>query len=101
MLIMCIFRVCFCIADTPDLILATLRILADALGCHVTSTSWDRHFGYILYLVVLVLKRFVLDVINQIINKNCLLCILLRRITLIIKYNIIKLLSIVKICIVI
>ncbi|CAH2041435.1 unnamed protein product, partial [Iphiclides podalirius] len=31
--------------NTPELILSALRILADALGCHVTSTSWDRHFG--------------------------------------------------------
>ncbi|XP_050344507.1 uncharacterized protein LOC126769664 [Nymphalis io] len=31
--------------NTPDLILSSLRILADALGCHVTSTSWDKHFG--------------------------------------------------------
>ncbi|KAI5646370.1 hypothetical protein NE865_01832 [Phthorimaea operculella] len=31
--------------NTPDLVLAALRILADALGCHVTSTSWDKHFG--------------------------------------------------------
>ncbi|XP_034833081.1 uncharacterized protein [Maniola hyperantus] len=31
--------------NTPDLVLSSLRILADALGCHVTSTSWDKHFG--------------------------------------------------------
>ncbi|XP_026330699.1 uncharacterized protein LOC113238160 isoform X1 [Hyposmocoma kahamanoa] len=31
--------------NTPELVLAALRILADALGCHVTSTSWDKHFG--------------------------------------------------------
>ncbi|XP_068631810.1 uncharacterized protein [Battus philenor] len=31
--------------NTPELILSALRILADALGCHVTTTSWDKHFG--------------------------------------------------------
>ncbi|XP_072939627.1 uncharacterized protein [Epargyreus clarus] len=31
--------------NTPELVLSALRILADALGCHVTSTSWDKHFG--------------------------------------------------------
>ncbi|XP_052742125.1 uncharacterized protein LOC112044032 [Bicyclus anynana] len=31
--------------NTPDLVLSSLRILADALGCHVTTTSWDKHFG--------------------------------------------------------
>ncbi|CAH0727022.1 unnamed protein product, partial [Brenthis ino] len=31
--------------NTPDLVLSSLRILADALGCHVTLTSWDKHFG--------------------------------------------------------
>ncbi|XP_049874828.1 uncharacterized protein LOC126372954 [Pectinophora gossypiella] len=31
--------------NTPELVRAALRILADALGCHVTSTSWDKHFG--------------------------------------------------------
>ncbi|XP_041981513.1 uncharacterized protein LOC121734935 [Aricia agestis] len=31
--------------NTPDLVLSSLRILADALGCHVTSTSWDKLFG--------------------------------------------------------
>ncbi|CAG9583208.1 unnamed protein product [Danaus chrysippus] len=31
--------------NTPELILSSLRILADALGCHVTLTSWDKHFG--------------------------------------------------------
>ncbi|GBP09111.1 hypothetical protein EVAR_4003_1 [Eumeta japonica] len=31
--------------NTPNLILSALRILADALGCHVTSTLWDKHFG--------------------------------------------------------
>ncbi|XP_028038381.1 uncharacterized protein LOC114249101 isoform X1 [Bombyx mandarina] len=35
----------FNINNTPDLILSALRILADALGCHVTSTSWDKNFG--------------------------------------------------------
>ncbi|CAG9100691.1 unnamed protein product [Plutella xylostella] len=35
----------FNVNNTPELILAALRILADALGCHVTSTSWDKHFG--------------------------------------------------------
>ncbi|XP_030022372.2 LOW QUALITY PROTEIN: uncharacterized protein LOC115441649 [Manduca sexta] len=35
----------FNVNNTPDLILSALRILADALGCHVTSSSWDRHFG--------------------------------------------------------
>ncbi|XP_073946184.1 uncharacterized protein [Choristoneura fumiferana] len=31
--------------NTPELVLAALRMLADALGCHVTSTSWDKLFG--------------------------------------------------------
>ncbi|CAF4855586.1 unnamed protein product [Pieris macdunnoughi] len=35
----------FNVNNTPDLVLSALRILADALGCHVTSTSWDKHFG--------------------------------------------------------
>ncbi|XP_013172993.1 PREDICTED: uncharacterized protein LOC106121740 [Papilio xuthus] len=35
----------FNVNNTPELILSALRILADALGCHVTTTSWDRHFG--------------------------------------------------------
>ncbi|CAB3247367.1 unnamed protein product [Arctia plantaginis] len=35
----------FNVNNTPELILAALRILADALGCHVTSTSWDKNFG--------------------------------------------------------
>ncbi|XP_075976684.1 uncharacterized protein LOC142976947 [Anticarsia gemmatalis] len=37
--------VTFNVNNTPELILAALRILADALGCHVTSTSWDKYFG--------------------------------------------------------
>ncbi|KAJ8719611.1 hypothetical protein PYW08_011786 [Mythimna loreyi] len=35
----------FNVNNTPELILSSLRILADALGCHVTSTSWDKYFG--------------------------------------------------------
>ncbi|CAG4952736.1 unnamed protein product [Colias eurytheme] len=35
----------FNVNNTPELVLSALRILADALGCHVTSTSWDKHFG--------------------------------------------------------
>ncbi|CAH0686173.1 unnamed protein product [Spodoptera exigua] len=35
----------FNVNNTPELILSALRILADALGCHVTSTSWDKYFG--------------------------------------------------------
>ncbi|KAL0878824.1 hypothetical protein ABMA27_003850 [Loxostege sticticalis] len=35
----------FNVHNTPELILSALRILADALGCHVTTTSWDKHFG--------------------------------------------------------
>ncbi|CAG9788210.1 unnamed protein product [Diatraea saccharalis] len=35
----------FNVNNTPELILSALRILADALGCHVTTTSWDKHFG--------------------------------------------------------
>ncbi|CAK1582795.1 unnamed protein product [Parnassius mnemosyne] len=35
----------FNVNNTPELILSALRVLADALGCHVTSTSWDKHFG--------------------------------------------------------
>ncbi|XP_026730638.1 uncharacterized protein LOC113495845 [Trichoplusia ni] len=37
--------VTFNVNNTPELILSALRILADALGCHVTTTSWDKHFG--------------------------------------------------------
>ncbi|XP_047028033.1 uncharacterized protein LOC124636143 [Helicoverpa zea] len=35
----------FNVNNTPELILSAIRILADALGCHVTSTSWDKNFG--------------------------------------------------------
>ncbi|XP_053608819.1 uncharacterized protein LOC128674352 isoform X2 [Plodia interpunctella] len=35
----------FSVNNTPELVLSALRILADALGCHVTSTSWDKLFG--------------------------------------------------------
>ncbi|XP_013196634.1 uncharacterized protein LOC106139692 [Amyelois transitella] len=38
----------FSVNNTPELVLSALRILADALGCHVTSTSWDKLFGSIL-----------------------------------------------------
>ncbi|XP_044726874.1 coiled-coil domain-containing protein 142 [Chrysoperla carnea] len=31
-------------ATIPQVIIGALHSLADALGCHVTSTSWDQHF---------------------------------------------------------
>ncbi|XP_047997538.1 uncharacterized protein LOC125235137 [Leguminivora glycinivorella] len=46
--------------NTPELVLAALRILADALGCHVTTTSWDKHFNATLTtdLTVTSLKQY-------------------------------------------
>lgn len=38
----------FIIAAIPQVITAALHSLADALGCHVTSTSWDQYFRLVL-----------------------------------------------------
>lgn len=32
------------LADIPAVVVSALACLADALGVHVTSTSWDKHF---------------------------------------------------------